>query len=169
MRKLFCGAVSIFVISASPFVAPSFAESSKTYKVVDVASNDVLNIRAGGSMSYSIVGIIPPNGRGVTIVGPCDRGWCVIDYQSTRGWVNTKHLALEGEVHVALSCRVVGVASNDVLNVRNGPSASHKIVGFIPPDGTGVDAEGEDGAKWWRVQYKGVSGWANMDYLACRF
>jgi N-acetylmuramoyl-L-alanine amidase len=66
-----------------------------TYHVVAVATNDVLNIRSGPSPDLDVVGVIPPDGRGVRIVGPCKGQWCEIDYRGTGGWVNTQYLASE--------------------------------------------------------------------------
>lgn len=61
---------------------------------------------------------------------------------------------------------VSGVAANDVLNVRQEPSASSPIVGSLPPDLTGAEVVGlsADG-KWGRVNIGEVSGWASMSFL----
>jgi uncharacterized protein YgiM (DUF1202 family) len=65
---------------------------------------------------------------------------------------------------------VVNVASNDVLNVRSRPGADHPIAGTIPSHGLGVRvyAGGQEvsGSWWVPVQYEGVTGWANSNYLA---
>jgi uncharacterized protein YraI len=166
-QRLLCVAVAAFVISAGFFAGSSIAQNNQTYRVVGVAANDVLNVRDGASMRHSIVGIIPPNGRGVTIVGPCAGEWCIVQYDSTRGWVNTSYLAPESPGTAGSGgCRVVGVASNDVLNIRTTPSASSQIVGFIPPDGRNVVVESR-GETWWRITYEGTSGWVNSNFLAC--
>jgi N-acetylmuramoyl-L-alanine amidase len=65
------------------------------YRVTDVAADDVLNIRAGPDADLAIVGSIPPNGRGVRIVGACSGQWCRIDYQGATGWVNRRYLVSE--------------------------------------------------------------------------
>jgi hypothetical protein len=65
---------------------------------------------------------------------------------------------------------VVGVASNDILNVRAGPGVDRPIVGTIPYYGRDVEvhAGGQeaDGSWWVPVQHGDVSGWANSKYLA---
>jgi hypothetical protein len=65
---------------------------------------------------------------------------------------------------------VVGVALDDVLNVRQGAGVEHAIAGTIPPAGQGVEittgAQQVDGAVWVPVHYGGLSGWANNAYLA---
>ena len=69
-------------------------EGERTYRVIDVAPDDVLNIRAGPSMGHPIVGVIPPRGRGVRLVGHC-QGWCPVSYNGATGWVNGRYLATE--------------------------------------------------------------------------
>ncbi len=63
--------------------------------------------------------------------------------------------------------RVVGVAADDVLNVRAGPSASDAIVGTLTHDATGVvvtDTYRHE--PWWEVLLAdGTSGWAHSQYL----
>jgi uncharacterized protein YraI len=68
---------------------------SSAYKVSGVAANDVLNIRSGPDANSGIVSSIPPDGRGVRIVGGCSGQWCPIDYLNARGWVNRRFLVSE--------------------------------------------------------------------------
>jgi hypothetical protein len=65
---------------------------------------------------------------------------------------------------------VVGVALDDVLNVRARAGVANPIVGTIPPTGVGVQV-GESGAEvagslWLPVWYQGLEGWVNSNYLA---
>ncbi len=71
---------------------------SPTYQVARVRYDDVLNIRNGPSEYHQAIGTIPPAGKGVRIVGPCQNFWCPIVYRSKRGWVNRYYLAREGSV-----------------------------------------------------------------------
>ncbi len=65
---------------------------------------------------------------------------------------------------------VVGVYSDDVLNVRSGPGADQRIVGSLPYYARDVEvhAGGQQvGESWWvPVRSPEVSGWANSHYLA---
>ncbi len=66
--------------------------------------------------------------------------------------------------------RVVGVASDDVLNVRENPGVGHPVVGTLPPDGAvqldGYSAQVGD-AEWRSVLLEdGTRGWVNASYLA---
>ena len=62
------------------------------YRVIGVDWNDVLNMRAGPSTGYAIVGAIPPGGAGVVQTGPCAGGWCTVSHQGRVGWVNMRFL-----------------------------------------------------------------------------
>ena len=64
--------------------------------------------------------------------------------------------------------RVVGVASNDTLNIRPQPGDLSTIRGRIPSDAAQVEmfeCRQASGAKWCRIQYGGTTGWVNSQYL----
>ena len=68
------------------------AHGPDTYRVRNVASWDVLNIRAGPSAAAPIVGVIPPHGSGVHCLGPCRGNWCRISFRGIVGWTNMRYL-----------------------------------------------------------------------------
>jgi len=61
------------------------------YFVTGVAYNDVLNIRKWPSHRSRIVGLIPPDGRGVTLIR-WKGNWGRIYYRDYEGWVNMRYL-----------------------------------------------------------------------------
>ncbi len=61
--------------------------------------------------------------------------------------------------------KVAGVRADDVLNVRQGPSADTPAVGNIPPTGQGVRLLGRCRLEWCPVMHGSVSGWVNSTYL----
>jgi hypothetical protein len=67
---------------------------------------------------------------------------------------------------------VVGVAHDDVLNVRTGPGTSFPVLTTVPPLAADVTATGQgwlvDGSAWFEVSRSGVTGWANGRFLAWR-
>jgi uncharacterized protein YraI len=135
--------------------------------VVNVASDDVLNVRANAGVAHPIVGVIPHNGMGVQITGAGEQVdgslWVPIEYKEIAGWVNSNYLA--PQVYT-----VVNVASDDALNVRANAGVAHPIVGTIPPHGMGVQITGAgeqvDGSLWVPIEYKEIAGWVNSNYLA---
>ncbi len=94
-------ALRTILLLAACLLVPVFAQQpawaahgDRTYRVVDVEYDDVLNVRAGPSVGFPIVGEIPPGGRGVQLIGPC-RGWCPVRYRGASGWVHSRYLAAE--------------------------------------------------------------------------
>jgi hypothetical protein len=66
-----------------------------SFRVTRVALDDALMIRSGPSEYHAPIGVIPPDGKGVQIVGPCYDLWCPVRHQRTTGWVNRYYLADE--------------------------------------------------------------------------
>ncbi|HEV2606199.1 MAG TPA: SH3 domain-containing protein [Microvirga sp.] len=60
---------------------------------------------------------------------------------------------------------VVGVSYNDVLNLREHPTANSRITGVIPPNGKDVMWYGQRNGQWVWVEWQSVSGWAHSRYL----
>jgi len=154
-----------FLMSFGP--ASATADGPDYYRVVGVAPYDVLNMRVGPAASYRIVHTIPPQGRGIENVGGCVGSWCQVRYQGVVGWVHSGYLAEDyydnGDQRVY---RGVGVAYNDVLNVRSGPSTQYGIVGVIPHDGVDVITLGNCNGNWCRIRHDDTVGWVNNKFLA---
>lgn len=72
----------------APSPAPSF-------RVAGVAMDDALIIRSGPSEYHASIGVIPPDGKGVQIVGTCYDLWCPVRHHRSTGWVNRYYLADE--------------------------------------------------------------------------
>jgi len=92
----------------APGTATGYASSTVilvSFRVAGVDEDDILNVRSGPSQHYASVGGLPPEGRGVKIVGPCRADWCPIKHGHLTGWVNRTFLAEEtsGPTATALS------------------------------------------------------------------
>jgi uncharacterized protein len=81
---------------AKPVPAVKRQSENKYFDVVDVASWDVLNIRAHADYRSSKVGTIPPNGKCIRSLGQSAKVgkylWIKVEYQSVTGWVNSHFL-----------------------------------------------------------------------------
>ncbi len=136
---------------------------SETYRVYGVRSNDVLNIRSKPSVRGQRIGTIPPNGRGIQVLGTCSSGWCPIQYRTVLGWVSAKFLTREASVNTPY--RVTGIANWDVLYIRSQPSTRGRKIGSIPPQGRDISKLGPCSGNWCKIDYQGIIGWASMMYL----
>ncbi len=76
---------------------PANKPRETTYRVINVAGNDVLYVRPSAGKLDTFVGKIPPNATGIRIVGGGVKVgkslWLPISYQNINGWVNSKFLA----------------------------------------------------------------------------
>lgn len=66
---------------------------------------------------------------------------------------------------------VVGVAADDVLNVRAAPGARYEVVAELDPLADGISPTGhnrqlDDGAIWAEITVDGTTGWASTAFLA---
>ena len=95
--KLSAALTVLFTLSLFTFAnihtANATADGPDYYKVRNVEYWDVLNIRKWPSHKSRIIDIIPSDGRGIRNEVRYVRGWCLINYHGTQGWVNCKYLA----------------------------------------------------------------------------
>ncbi len=90
--------------------APPIGPSLGPFAVVDVASDDQLNVRARPGVAHPVVGTIPFYGIGVEVHAggqEVDGSWWVpIQYGEVTGWVNSRYLARQvGWVDEAVAAR----------------------------------------------------------------
>lgn len=177
--------------------AQTAGASEATYRVVNVASHDVLNVRDRiGVPGSTIIGILPPGTGGIVWTGQQGRAgdgalWYRVIHPRVPegGWVNARFLRMESPAtgggaeppgsqfkdHTAHTrpWRVVGVAADDVLNIRAGPGVSNPIVGSFPPNARNIRITGRirtlpSGAVWAQVRGAGLpggTGWVNGRFL----
>jgi uncharacterized protein YraI len=179
--------VLALVLVAAPQPWAVAQEPVRTYRVVNVAHDDVLNIRSGPSAGYEIVGSIPPRGRGVRIIGSC-RGWCPVQYNGMSGWVNAAFLAAEPaqasteERYSAVEpparpprdlptyWRVTGVSLGDTLKVHDGPSAYASVVHAFSAQSGCIRLAGTCQKPWCQVAFPASGGervgWVDSRHLS---
>ncbi len=65
------------------------------YRVSNVRSWDVLNVRDQPTASSPIVGQLGFNERNIKLIGACRKLWCPVRLGGQRGWVNSHYLAIQ--------------------------------------------------------------------------
>ncbi len=64
---------------------------------------------------------------------------------------------------------VTGVASDDVLNIRTGPTAQAPAIGGLAPDARGIEVTARDSrGTWGRINTGEGTGWVFLRYMAAR-
>lgn len=88
-----------------------------------------------------------------------------------RAWLNGA-IALMGIVAINdpvkaqdIGLRVVGVAQNDVLNIREYPSSQSRILDIVPPNGRGLIYLSERYGDWVFIQYGATKGWVSQRFV----
>jgi hypothetical protein len=115
-----------------PLLTPE--AEGESYVVVDVALDDVLNVRSGPGISNPVVGVIPPHGIDVKIIGEERRTadgalWAPVSYQGLTGWANTQFLARQfGSIDPALAMQ-----TNAVIQALRDQDME-KLSTFVHPD-----------------------------------
>lgn len=84
------------------------------YTVVNVAPDDVLNVRAGPGVANPVVGTLPPHAQNVQVgeSGQETGGvlWLPVWYRGTQGWVNSNYLARQvGLVDAEIALRAAEI------------------------------------------------------------
>jgi hypothetical protein len=93
---------------------PPTPPTETRHAVVNVASDDVLNVRTDPGVANPIVGSIPPYGMDVYVMGTGEEVdgavWVPIRYQDISGWVNSNYLARQvGSVDEEISARAARI------------------------------------------------------------
>lgn len=64
--------------------------ASEFMQVVNVSSNDALNMRAGPTTNSDVIGSIPYNGQTVVSTGNKQGSWVEVNWAGQTGWVNER-------------------------------------------------------------------------------
>lgn len=119
------------------------------YKVVNVASDDVLNVRGGPGVDNPITGALAPDATGIQISGTGqlvgNSRWVPIVTPNTAGWVNSSFLAemSTGEMFCTNPEVAAAVAAvRTAVAEQNGS----QLAALVHPEGLSI------GLSWWNPQ-----------------
>jgi uncharacterized protein YgiM (DUF1202 family) len=103
------------------------------FAVVNVASDDVLNVRSGPGIDHPIAGTIPFHGLGVRVYAGGQEvsgsWWVPAQYAAVTGWVNSRYLARQiGGASEAIAARAA-----QIILALKGPDL-RTLAGSVHPD-----------------------------------
>jgi uncharacterized protein YraI len=120
-------------------------------------TTDTVNFRNGPSTSARVIRVLPPNTK-VDVFDVWENGFRMVGYAQVTGWIYADYL---GDQSGPLGGYV---RTTTALNLREEPNTRSRILALMPK-GTRV-ARGDEVANGFvAVTYKGIFGWAHMDYL----
>lgn len=130
--------------------------------VVNVRSDDRLNMREGPGTRYAVVARKAHDACGILVTGACQGQWCRVEDGHSLGFVHRHYIAM---VSPALYC-VTGVAPGDVLNMRAWPSPQSRVTWRIPRNACGIAFLPYEVDGWRKIRVGGRQGWVNARYLS---
>ena len=124
-----------------------------------------VNFRKSASTSSSIIETIPKNTT-VEVVDKSTSGWYKVKYKGNTGYVSKDYVKLNGsgsDDNTPPSSSEKGVTSAN-LNLRKSASTSSSIIATIPKNTT-IEIVNKSNSKWYKVKYKGNTGYVSKDYV----
>ena len=141
--------------------------TSSSTKVVYTATVNTysLNVRSGGSTSYSKIGKVSRNTK-VKIVDKMNNGWSKIKYGSGYGYVNTSYLSNIVSSSSSNDATVIkiGTVNTTTLNVRKGSSTNYDKVGSLSK-GVRVEIIKIESNGWYKIKYNSEYGYVSGQYI----
>ena len=139
--------------------------SNSTGKGVTTAN---VNFRNSASTSSSIITTIPKNTT-VEIIDKSTTGWYKIKYKGVAGYISSKYVSLnvnntdDSSTNKPSTSTEKGVTTDNV-NFRNSASTSSSIITTIPKNTT-IQVIDKSTSGWYKVEYKGVTGYVSSKYI----
>ena len=130
--------------------------------VVNVRSDDRLNMREGPSAGAPIVARKRYGDCGIQVTSACQGSWCRVEDGHSLGWVNRRFIAM---VSPAMYC-VTGVASGDALNLRAFPSPQSRVLTRLDRRQCDIQFLPYSVGGWQKIRVEGWQGWVNRRYLS---
>ena len=131
-------------------------------KVINVKSNDTLNVRESSNSSSKILFTLK-NGEIVTVLNKESNGWYKIQKDSQTGYVNGVYLSTYTET--TSSPNYTTVTTTDAVNLRKTMSWSASEVIMTIPKGSSVSLVSK-GSDWSEVLYKNTKGYVPTSYIS---
>lgn len=132
-------AASTLFLTAAMLPATAFAES-EFHQVINVQSDDALNIRSGAGTRYPVIGTIPFNGRTVMSTGQTQQAgsstWTEVVWLGQIGWVNSRYLT--GSDQAAQQVSSTPVMQNDANTHTHPSNRCTRSVTHTHPNGAGT-------------------------------
>ncbi len=130
--------------------------------VVNVASDDVLNLRSGPGTSSGVLTGKKYGSCGIVVTGACQGSWCPVDDGHYQGWVSGRFISM---VSPARYC-VDGVAPGDKLNLRAFPSSQSRVQHRLDRNQCSISFLPYATGGWQKIRVDGWEGWVSRRYLS---
>ncbi|MGJ3262025.1 MAG: SH3 domain-containing protein [Salinarimonas sp.] len=123
--------------------------------VVNVRTDDALNLRAGPGAGQPVLARLPYGTCGVMVTGPCAGNWCPVEDGHHAGFVHARYIA---QISPALYC-VTGVPAGERLALRAWPDFGSRVLGRLEPNACSIAFLPYERDGWRKIRVRGHEGW----------
>src|SRR3712207_3703341 len=81
-------------LSAFPLPAAAQVVPGEEHCIINVASDDQLNLRRAPNATGQIVAGLRPESCGIVVTGACQGNWCPVEDGHNAGWVNRRYISM---------------------------------------------------------------------------
>ncbi len=154
--------VGLFAVVSPDLAAADPVAVGAEHCVINVRSDDRLNMRAQPNARAPVVTRLRYATCGITVTAPCAGSWCPVEDGHFRGWVHHHFIAM---VSPARYC-VAGASWGDRLNLRAFPSPQSRILTTLARNQCGIAYLPYSVGNWQKIRIAGWEGWAHRRYLS---
>lgn len=167
MRRAILSLLAALSLSVQIVAWPDGAQADpvvpgEEHCVINVASDDMLNIRERPGNGSTVITGLRYAQCGVMVTGDCQGNWCPVEDGHYAGWAHRRYLAM---VSPAMYC-VSNVEEWDRLNLRAYPSASSRILARLGPRRCDIAFLPYGVGDWQKVRVDGLEGWVNRRFVS---
>jgi SH3-like domain-containing protein len=156
------GLASVILSGSAAWALADSIAAGEEHCVVNVRSDDRLNIRGKPSNDAPILKRKRYGECGVVVIGACNGAWCPAEDGHVKGWIHRHFISM---VSPALYC-VAGVPPGDFLNLRTWPSSQSRVLKRLPRHQCGIAFLPFARGSWQKIRVEGWQGWVNRKYLS---
>ncbi|RTZ64617.1 MAG: hypothetical protein DSZ29_05320 [Aquificaceae bacterium] len=122
--------VTTLAFSAGAMQTAVAYSSNESYKIVNVANWDALNVRSGAGTEYRVINEIPANSNGIKIIDSTNSAngatWVKIKWNGQKGWVNKRYLTIAtASVAPASNVNHINYAQNNTKSTNAAYTHTH--------------------------------------------
>jgi SH3-like domain-containing protein len=158
------------IIYVSIMIAPAFVAFSAQAQVavggehcvVNVRTDDALNMRSAGYAESIIISKLRYGQCGVMVIDECKGQWCPVEDGYHRGWVHRRYISM---VSPARYC-VNGIAPPESLSVRAYPSGGSQVVTELRHNQCEIQFLPYSTKDWQKIRASGYEGWTPAGNLS---
>ena len=129
----------------------------------ELKSTANVNLRTSASTGATILHVIPSGSKVTVVSGSPKNGFYKIKHNGTTGWSYGQYFEPSGGSGDAIPNGSSLVSTADV-NLRTGPDTSYSIITVVPNGSTVSVADGAPQNGFYKVTYKGDTGWSSGKY-----